>query len=78
MEDATSMGTALSAVLGIIGGVIAFVIVKRVIGAVTTTSWSSIEYTLIVTLVPVVVAVGALWKAMSVFNRGDRGGDKDL
>lgn len=62
------MGTALTAAMGVVGGVIAFIIVKEVIGGVTTTSWGSLEYTLMVTLVPVVVAIGTMFLAMRLFG----------
>lgn len=62
------MGTALGAAMGVIGGVIAFIIVKEVIGGVTTTSWGSLEYTLMVTLVPVIVAIGTMFIAMKMFG----------
>ena len=62
------MGGAISGVMGVIGGVIAFIIVKEVIGGVTTTSWGSLEYTLMVTLVPVIVAIGVMFLAMRSFG----------
>lgn len=62
------MGTALSAAMGVVGGVIAFIIVKEVISAQTTTSWGALEYTLMVTLVPVVIAIGVMFLAMRLFG----------
>lgn len=62
------MGGAMSAAMGVIGGVIAFIIVKEVIGGVTTTSWGTLEYTLMVTLVPVVIAIGVMFIALRAFG----------
>jgi hypothetical protein len=55
-----------------IGGLICFVVIKEIMIGVNHTTWSTLEVTLFLTIVPLLAAIGVIFAIFAIFQRMTR------
>jgi len=58
----------MQAMISVIGGILTFFIAKEFVNAMNTSTWGTLEITLICTLLPAVIAIAVIMVALKAFG----------